>query len=194
MKLHFFSAKRLSLELAANAIGVREQAAYTAIAGVAWLLPFYLFIVPPFSSSAPYWFYTMWTYQGLTFVFLNIAGPFYCLRRCRVDPARNFLIDFTCLSAPVSVTTIIVGWASFHLLVRGAYAIVSEISFSEEPPQWLSLMLSGRFVDVLIYITSVGILAVSYIRVAHNMDSISRIREAASQVPRPQSKTGVAYF
>jgi len=40
---------------------------------------------------------------------------FYCLARCRVAPKTNFLIDFGCLYAPVSVTTLLIAWGIFHV-------------------------------------------------------------------------------
>ena len=192
MRLHLLSAKAVSEDLATNSVGAREQALYTAVAAVTWLLPYYSFVVPPYSSDTSYWFYTMWTYEALMMILLNFAGAFYCLRRCRVRPAQNFLVDLTCLSAPIALTTIIAAWTIYHFVVRGGYELASKLTFAEQPPQWLSLLLSRHFLDLLTYMTTVGILVIYFHRVASHMDDISLKREVANKSLQPSPQIGAA--
>ena len=103
MRLHLFNAARLTRELAAGEVGPRQQAAYIAASFVAWLLPPYFGIYGgPWVTNEPFAFSYHWTEFSML-VLANVVGVFYCLSQCRTDPARHFVIDFTCLYTPVSI-------------------------------------------------------------------------------------------
>jgi hypothetical protein len=96
MALHLFSTDALANQLATGTVTAAEQAGYLAAGFVIWLLPVYLLVIPPPAMPNTPWFYVMWSNEFLTLAAINIAGVFYCLRRCQVLPkkqlSRGFLL------------------------------------------------------------------------------------------------------
>ena len=64
MALHWFSADRLSKRLAAGLVTPQEQSFYLSISFIVWLLPYYLFIVPPPNFQAWSFPLVLWFYEG----------------------------------------------------------------------------------------------------------------------------------
>ena len=171
MRLHLFNARRLSDELAAGAVTPREQAAYLAVSFVAWLLPFYVGVaVSPLAKGS--WFASglFWT-EFAMLVLINIVGPFYCLRQCRVAPERHYLVDLTCLYASVSVLVLTATWALFHGAIWMLLRVVKGI---EEPRQAGYVLERGH--DVILYVTVVGQVFLVYLLVGHYMRRTSALR------------------
>ena len=180
MRLHLFNAKAVARQLVAGELTGLEQARYLAASFVIWLLPYYLFIVPPPAAGDVSWFYTLWGYELFSMIIINVAGTFYCLHRCSVEPQRNFLIDYSCLSTPVILVNLAVGWGLYYLITKGAVAIISRVSFTTEPPQLVALFYSWRFFDLLRFLTGIGISAAIFFRVGSLMAEISNARSAAN--------------
>jgi hypothetical protein len=180
IRLHLFNTKAVARQLIAGDLTGKEQASYLAASFVIWLLPYYLCVVPQPAAGNAAWFYTMWDYEFFLMIVINVAGTFYCLHRCSVEPQRNFLIDYSCLSAPVVQVNLIVGWGLYYLVTKGAIVIVSRVSFSSEPPQLVSLFYSWRFFDLLRFFTGIGISAAIFMRVGGLMADISNARSAAN--------------
>jgi cation transport ATPase len=116
MAFHLFRTSQVAKDLAAGGVSPREQAAYLVVSFLAWTLPFYLYLIPSPVASDPVFLGWMWLAEFLLVVAIFVSGVGYCLRKCRVNPRANFLIDFSCLYSPVAVTTSIVIWGAFHLL------------------------------------------------------------------------------
>jgi hypothetical protein len=180
IRLHLFNTKAVARRLIAGDLTGQEQASYLAASFVIWLLPYYLFVVPQPAAGNASWFYTMWGYELFLMIIINVVGTFYCLHRCSVEPQRNFLIDYSCLSVPVLLVNLIVGWGLYYLVTKGAIAIVSRVSFTSEPPSLVSLFYSWRFFDLLRLLTGIGISAAIFIRVGSLMADISNARRAAN--------------
>jgi len=180
IRLHLFNAKAVARQLIAGDLTGQEQASYLAASFVIWLLPYYLFVVPQPAAGNASWFYTMWGYELFLIIIINVAGTFYCLHRCSVEPQRNFLIDYSCLSAPVILMNLIVGWGLYYLVTKGAIAIVSRVSFTSEPLPLVSLFYSWRFFDLLRFLTGIGISAAIFMRVGSLMEDIANARGLAN--------------
>ena len=149
MPLRLLNARRLADDLAENQVSARDQALYLAASFVIAGLLTYLFIVPPPLSRDRSFYWGMWAYEFGGYVLIHIFGVLYCLRRCRVEPSRNFLIDFSCLYAPVSLTTFIAVWIAYYLFTRGVLGLISSMKFEDTPPNWIYLLYDARFLDVL---------------------------------------------
>src|SRR6188768_1384531 len=147
MPLHPFSAHRLSDELAAHRVTPREQAMYVAISFAVSLVLAYLFIVPQVQTSSSSFQTGLWAYEALGLLAINTAGVFYCLRRCWVAPERNFVIDFSCLYAPVSLVVYVVVWATFYLYVYGVLGWLVPLVFTEGAPEWMRLLYETKLFD-----------------------------------------------
>jgi hypothetical protein len=187
--MHWISARKLANSLASGAVTAREQALYVVVTSVVWLLVGYLPVMqaPEFvAKSAPYgpldwWPYGpigLWAYELVLLVLISVFGIFYCLGRCRIEPRRNFLIDFSCLSAPVTITTLIVVWGVFHL-----YASLLpwwiEFQTSSSPPGW---QYSLRFLNLVRYLAVIATSFLIFYRVGNHMERVSSLRESANNV------------
>ena len=114
MALHFLRTSRVASDLAAGKVSAAEQAGYLIISFLAWTVPFYLYLIPAPRAEDPRFAAWMWLAEFVLVVAIFIGGVHYCLRKCRVEPRANFLVDFSCLYAPVALSTSIVIWIAFH--------------------------------------------------------------------------------
>jgi hypothetical protein len=162
MTIRLFSAKSVGDELAAGRITAGDQSLYLTSSFLIWMIPAYLFLFPVPRTSDPEFFWGIWLTELALLVLFCTAGIGFCLRKCRVDPARNFLIDFSCLNAPISLTTLTVVWAGFHLLAEGIV-----------PPQ------STRAYDVLRLLASTGAVFIVFLRIGRHLNRVSLLRESA---------------
>jgi hypothetical protein len=179
--LHWLSPTNLGAKLAAGRVTAREQALYLAGSFVVWLLPGYLFIIPARWPDDPAWFYGLWFYELAMLVLISVAGTLYCLDKCRVDPRRNFLVDFSCLYFPVSLTTLVVTWAIFYVLValRRPWLAFLVVAF-ERPPMLLSNLASGRFFEILVFLAIVGANFAVFYRIGRHMARIGALRRSGA--------------
>jgi cation transport ATPase len=116
MALHFLRTTRVADDLAARNVSAAEQAGYLVISFLAWTVPFYLYLIPAPRAEQSAFAAWLWLIEFVLVVAIFIGGVHYCLRKCRVDPRANFLVDFSCLYAPVALSTSIVIWTAFHLV------------------------------------------------------------------------------
>src|SRR5688500_15394047 len=107
MNIHLLSARRLGDDLSKAAVSPNEQAIYLSASFVLWLIPGYLLIVPAPNVEAWLVPFGLWFYEALALLLFYVFGVRYCLARCRVEPRKHFLIDFSCLYAPISLTTLL---------------------------------------------------------------------------------------
>ena len=123
--IHFLRTSRVAKDLAAGSVSPAEQAGYLIISFLAWTVPFYLYLIPAPRAEDPRFAAWMWLIEFVLVVAIFIAGVHYCLRKCRVEPRVHFLVDFSCLYAPIALTTSVVIWIVFHVVamwVSSAYA------------------------------------------------------------------------
>jgi hypothetical protein len=171
MRLHLFNARRLAEDLAAGRVSPRQQAYYLAISFVAWLIPYYFAIaVLPASFASPFATALYWA-EFAMLVLINMVGVFYCLRQCRVDPGRHFMVDFGCLYAPVTIVVLAATWGAFH---AGAWLLLRFMSGGGDFDT--ASYLHARLHDVLRYLTIVGQVFLIYAVVGHYMRRAAELR------------------
>lgn len=179
MALHFVSARRLAAELAEGKVAPQEQALYLAASFVLWALPTYLFIVPPHVANAWAFPLGLWFYEAFALVAIYLLGVFYCLQRCHVEPRRNFLVDFSCLNAPISLTTLVIGWGVFYVYAGLGPWLLHGLTFDLKSP-FLEFIYSARSFDLVRYAVVVGMAFAVFIRTGNWMKRISRHRLSAN--------------
>ena len=160
-KIRLISAKRVGDDLAAGRIAAAEQSLYLTASFLIWMIPAYLFIFPAPRSSDPGFFWAAWLIELALLMLFCIVGIGYCLRQCRVDPSRHFLVDFSCLNVPVSLTTLIAVWAGFYLLT--------------ETLPWFA---SPRAHDLLRLLASAGAVLIVFLRIAKHMNRVASLRQS----------------
>lgn len=159
MALHFLRTSRVVEDLAARNVSPGEQAGYLVISFLAWTVPFYLYLIPAPRAEDPRLAAWLWLIEFVLVVAIFIGGVHYCLRRCRVDPKANFLIDFSCLYAPVALSTSIILWTAFHAV---AWLL-----------PWFS---SATAYDVLRLVFYLAATLVIFWRVGRHMERLSGMR------------------
>ena len=178
MTLHMLSAERLGKRLSAGEVSPQEQAFYLSSSFILWLLPTYLLIVPATNVQAWSIPFGLWFYEAGALVLIYVFGVPYCLARCHVEPKRNFLIDFSCLYTPISLTTLVVVWGIFYVYASLIPVWLQELSF-DSPPRFLELIYSARFIDLMRFFAIVGGTSLVLIRIGNHMERVSRIRLSA---------------
>jgi hypothetical protein len=182
MAFHLLRTSQVVQDLAAGRVSPREQAGYLVVSFLAWTVPFYLYLIPAPVTDDPMFLGAMWLIEFILVVAIFVTGVYYCLRRCRVDPRANFLIDFSCLYSPVALTTSIVIWIAFHLVASLPLALAARAGSAETlralPLPWLS---SAYAYDVLRLVFYLAALIVIFWRVAEHMERLSDLRQSRRQ-------------
>lgn len=171
MAIRLISAKGVGDDLAAGRIAAGEQSLYLIASFLIWMIPAYLFLFPTPRTEDPHFFWTVWLIELTFLVLLCIAGIGFCLGKCRVDPTRHFLVDFSCLNAPISLTTLTIVWGGFYILTEPVFALLS----GNLP--WLT---SSRTYDVVRMFASTGAVFAVFLRIGKHMNRVSLIRESAN--------------
>src|SRR5215212_12016002 len=105
MAFHLLRTGRVADDLATGSVSPREQAGYLIISFLAWTVPFYLYLIPAPVADDRTFAAWIWLIEFALVVAIFVTGVNYCLRKCRVDARANFLVDFSCLYAPVALST-----------------------------------------------------------------------------------------
>jgi hypothetical protein len=170
MGVRLFRAKAVGDDLAAGRIPASDQSRYLVASFLIWLIPAYLFLFPATRTSDPQFFWPIWLIELAFVVVFCVTGIGYCLRRCRVDRDRNFLVDFSCLNAPISLTTLLVCWGAFYLVTEALLRGLGGMTFDDG---------SARLYDVLRLVVSAGAVLAVFIRIGNHMNRVSLLRESA---------------
>ena len=196
MTLYPLSARKLGAKLASGAVTAQEQAFYLAGSLVLWLLPAYLFIDPGPLEPDPWWSYSMWFYEFAVLVVITIVGVQYCLRKCHIEPSRHFLVDFSCLYFPVSLTTLVVAWALFWAITYGRFQLlnwwIDYYPSDRALPRWPLIFGSARFSDLMRFLAIAGCNFVVYYRISGHIEQIAQLRESANPTPNSDARKSSA--
>jgi hypothetical protein len=191
MTLHLLSAERLGKRLGAGEVSPQEQAFYLSASFILWLLPGYLLLTPPVDVHAWPIPFGLWFYEAGTLVVMYVIGVLYCLARCHVEPKKNFLIDFSCLYAPISLTTLVVVWGIFHIYASLIPNLLQRVSF-DSPSRLLDFIYSARLFDLMRFLAVVGATFLVLVRVGNHMELVSRLRLSANPTVDPDAQNSDA--
>jgi hypothetical protein len=185
MAFHLFRTSQVAKDLAAGGVSPREQAGYLVISFLAWTVPFYLYLIPSPVADDPMFLGWMWLIEFFLVVAIFVTGVYYCLRKCRVDPRANFLIDFSCLYSPVALTTSIVIWGAFHLLTTLPTWMVARAGSGQtvRALPWLSSAYAYDVLRLLFYLAAVLVI---FWRVGEHMERLSSLRQSAPRGFEPR--------
>jgi hypothetical protein len=192
MALHLFSPKLLAEDLANGGIGPREQAAYLTVSFLMWTLAYYFFLIPRAAAADAAPFAWMWWIEFFFVVWFTIAGIAFCLSKCRVDPAANFLIDFSCLYTPVALRIVVFVWGAFHLVTTLPLALFAG---RNDPPALMLLLpwlTSEPAYDLLRLVAYLGMNFFIYLGIGEQMESLSAMRSVNKKLDRPMPEAGAA--
>lgn len=179
MPLHLLRAQPLADQLASDAVPPRHQAFYLSASFVLWLLPGYLLIVPPPNPGAWSIPLGLWFYELFALAMIYIFGVLYCLSRCHVEPRRHFLLDFSCLYAPISLSTLAAVWVIFYIYAWLVPWWLQQLSLDSRP-YLVEFFYSARFFDLARFFAVVGSAFIVIVRIGDHMHRISRVRMSAN--------------
>ena len=162
MAISLISAKRTGDDLAAGQVTASDQSLYLTASFLIWIIPAYLFLFPAPRTTEPEFFWTLWLVELAVVLLFCSTGIGYSLRKCRVDPARNFLIDFSCLNAPVSLVTLLVVWGIYYV-VEAALALAG--------------VQSTRPYDMARLLASAGAVLLVFLRIGAHISRVATLRE-----------------
>lgn len=182
MAFHLFRSSRVANDLAAANVSPHEQAGYLIISFLAWTVPFYLYLIPAPLADDPSFAAWMWLLEFVLVVAIFVAGVSYCLRKCRVDARANFLVDFSCLYAPVALTTSIVIWGAFHLVTTLPAAVVGRAGPGHEALRALPWLSSAYVYDILRLLFYLAAILVIFWRVGEHMERLSGLRQPTRRI------------
>jgi hypothetical protein len=171
MAIRLVSASGVGNDLAAGRIGAREQSLYLIASFLIWIVPAYLLLFPTPRTEDFHFFWSAWLIELAFLVLFCVLGIGFCLGKCRVDPVRNFLVDFSCLNAPVSLTTLFVVWGGFYVLTGPVFALLGGTF------HWLA---SPRAHDVARLFASAGAALIVFLRIGRHMNRVSLLRESTN--------------
>jgi hypothetical protein len=180
MAIRLINAKGVGDDLAAGRITASEQSLYLIASFLIWIVPAYLFLFPAPRTTDPQFFWWLWLIELAFLILFCAMGIGFCLRKCRVDPTRNFLVDFSCLNAPVSLTTLTIVWGGFYLLTEIVLALLGGMTFGRDPSSWFPWLTSSRAYDVIRTFASAGAVFIVFLRIGKHMNRVSLIRESAN--------------
>jgi hypothetical protein len=191
MPLHLLRAKPLGEQLANDAVPAQDQAFYLSASFVLWLLPSYLYISPPPNFDAWSIHSGLWLYELFTLIMIYIFGIRYCLAKCGIESRRNFLIDFSCLYAPVSLSTLIAVWSVFHVYAWLVPWWLRQLTF-ETRPYAVEFFYSARFFDLMRYFAVVASVFIVIARIGRHMGRISKLRASGLAPERTRASAARA--
>lgn len=166
MTIRLINAKAVGDDLAAGRITEKDQSLYLTASFLIWLIPGYLLFFPaPRTSDPQFLWWISFTELALLALFC-VVGVGFCLRRCRVEPKRHFLTDFSCLNAPISLTTQLIVWATFYI-VTGAYWLLIGPTAGQD--------VSGVY-EVLRMLASTAAVLLVFLRIGRHMNRVSLLR------------------
>jgi hypothetical protein len=114
MSLRLLNAKKLAVELGRGEIGPREKGYYLFAGFVMWLL----IGASGFTTVSP-----LWTWMSLietaALVVVYLLGFSYAYEAAGGDENRDFVVQFSCLYVPVSITTVAAIWALYWGIAFG---------------------------------------------------------------------------
>jgi hypothetical protein len=170
MTIRLFSARSVGDDLATGRITATDQSLYLIASFLIWIVPAYLFLFPSPRTNDPQFFWAAWLIELALVILFCVVGIGFCLGKCRVDPTRHFLVDFSCLNAPISLTTLTMVWGGFYILTEPVFALLSGTF------PWLA---SSRAYDAVRLLASAGAVFIVFLRIGKHMNRVSLIRESA---------------
>ena len=124
MAIHLFNARKLARELNLNQVGPRDRGYYLLASFLMFTFFYYLGLMP----DNPLWS-GISIIEGLVITLVTIFGLAKAYEAAGGDENPEFVVQFTCLYVPVSITTILVVWSLFwgtSVLFRESIKALSE--------------------------------------------------------------------
>ena len=173
--MHLLSAKKLVHELAADAVTTEQQAQYMLVGFAIWNIAFYSGLIV---SGSNVWSLPS-VLEGVAVIAINVFGVFQAYEAAGGRDSRSFIVDFTCLYVPVTITTIVPVWAIYWAVRLGFEGLL--VSLYESHSQFVvNLHRMGiDFFGLLSLLAVVLVLAVTYWRITSLLRTLRQQRHGS---------------
>jgi len=175
MKLHLLSANALAEELARGAVNAEQQAHYVIASIVFYFSLYYSGLAA--ASSLPLTLPSL--LELAVVVAVSIFGVFQAFEASGGKSSTSFLVNFTCLFVPVSITTYLPVWLAYWAIRLSFTPALIALSDSHAQFAVNLSRLGTDFFGLLGFVATVGGLVISYWRVVHLMRQVSNEHHGA---------------
>jgi hypothetical protein len=160
MTIRLFNAKRLALELAQNKVGSRERGYYL----IASFLIFIAFYYSGLVSANPLWSWLS-IYEAVVVSVITVLGFSKAYETAGGDSNPNFVVEFTCLYVPVSVTTMLTVWGAYWAITLGFQETITALTNSHLQIANNLLRIGGDFFGLLAFLGVSLVQAITFYRI-----------------------------
>ena len=160
MSIHLFSAKTLAEKLHKNDVSLRERAYYLA----ASFLMFVVFNYSGLTSANPLWSWLS-IYEGVVIAVVTVIGFSKAYEAAGGDSNQNFVVEFSCLFLPVSVTTMLAVWGFYWSVTFGLRETIMELADSHLQIALNLSRIGGNFFDLFTFLAVVLVQAITFYRI-----------------------------
>ncbi len=163
MKLHLFNAHAVARELAASDVEPELQAQYLLAGLIVYTVASYSGLVV---NMAPLWSFPS-LLEGAALVVVNLLGISQVFDAAGGRKSRRFLVDFTCLYVPVSVTSLLAVWGGFWAVRTALWETLYAQTASGSQFARNLAFIGTDVLGLLGFLCSVGSQALVYYRLVH---------------------------
>jgi hypothetical protein len=174
--MHLLRTKPLVTELAAQAVGAEEQAQYLLASLLIWVAAGYLGLA---FTSGPLWSIPCIA-EGVVTALIHMIGITKCLDAAGARKSTNFLIDFSCLYAPVAITSLLLVWGVYWAIWLGFEETLTTLSQSNLGLAINLSRIGTDFGGFLLFLANVGTQLLIYYRLRR---LLSEVRDARHLAP-----------
>src|SRR5882724_167613 len=109
--MHLLRTHPLVQELALGEVDPQEQAGYVLAGLVVWILASYSGLIV---AGSPAWTLPS-ILEATALLAISVIGVVRCLDAAGGRQNQRFLVEFTCLSVPITVSTLSVAWGVYWI-------------------------------------------------------------------------------
>lgn len=161
MKIRLLNAKRLAEELERNEVSPKTKGYYL-------LASFLLFVIIYYSglpASNPLWSWLS-IYEAVAVCVITIIGVAQCYVAAGGDENPNFVVEFTCLYVPVSITTNLAIWPAYWAITIGFRKSISALTESHFQIAANLARIGGDFFGLFTFIAVALVQFVTFYRIS----------------------------
>ena len=170
--MHLFNTGPLILQLARRDLPAEQQARYLLASVIFYIAASYSGLI---ATGAPLWTWPS-VLEALALVGISILGIVRCLDAAGGNRNPDFLLEFTCLSVPVGITTLLPVWALYWLVTWVFKESLVELSASH---MQFAMNLHALGSDLFGFLSFMAVLTIQFIiyhRVAKQLHQVQQAK------------------
>lgn len=182
MSLRLLNAARLAQELGRNEVSHRKKGHYLFASFMIWLV----ISGTGLASASPLWSW-MSLVETAALLLVYVLGFAYSYEAAGGDENPDFVVQFTCLYVPVSLTTSVVVWGLYWVSMVAFRESVIRISESHLQFAINLVRIGSSFMEALVFLTVIAVQAIIFFRITRLFRVVrahSVVVDASQQVVR----------